>query len=237
MKYYVCSDVHGFCSLLITALKKAGFFDDPEPHKLLILGDLMDRGKEAVEMQNFILEQMEQGDVILARGNHEDLFLHMVGRNQGRPGLVDIRNGTYDTLEQLMEGKQMRFTDIPFLKTIIPAMRDYYETEHYIFVHGYLPGEGSDKGFQISPDWRKASIFDWGQARWINGIEASVTATPEKTVVCGHWHTSYGHAQLEGKGSEFEEDADFSPYYGKNLIAIDACTAHSGIVNCLVLED
>ena len=136
-----------------------------------------------------------------------------------------------------MEGKQMRFTDIPFLKAIIPAMRDYYETEHYIFVHGYLPGEESDKGFQILPDWRTASHLDWEQARWTNGIEASVTATPEKTVVCGHWHTSYGHAQLEGKGSEFEENADFSPYFGKNLIAIDACTAHSGIVNCLVLED
>ena len=30
---------------------------------------------------------------------------------------------------------------------------------------------------------------------------------------------------------------DFSPYYGPGIIAIDACTAFSGKVNCLVIED
>jgi hypothetical protein len=37
---------------------------------------------------------------------------------------------------------------------------------------------------------------------------------------------------------EFGEGADFSPYYyDDKLIAIDACTAYSGKVNVLVLED
>lgn len=58
-----------------------------------------------------------------------------------------------------------------------------------------------------------------------------------KTIVCGHWHTSYGHSKYEHKGTEFGEDADFSPYYGPGIIAIDACTAFSGKVNCLVIED
>ena len=58
-----------------------------------------------------------------------------------------------------------------------------------------------------------------------------------KQIVCGHCHTSYGHSRLENKGSEFDSDADFSPFQGKNIIAIDACTAHSGLVNCLVIED
>ena len=236
MKYYVCSDVHGFYSLFIDALTKAGFFDDPEPHKLLILGDLMDRGDEARETQRFILEQMKQEQVILVKGNHEDLFVNLAVRNEGRFGLADIFNGTYSTYKQLQKDISPS-EDIPFLKTIIPAMRNYFETEHYIFVHGYLPGVESVTGYMISKDWRNASVSEWERARWINGIKASLTAYPEKTVVCGHWNASYGHAQLEGKGSEFEEDADFSPYFGKNLIAIDACTAHSGIVNCLVLED
>ena len=58
-----------------------------------------------------------------------------------------------------------------------------------------------------------------------------------KTIVCGHWHTSYGHSKYEHKGTEFGEDADFSPYYGPGIIAIDACTAFSGKSNCLVIED
>ena len=66
-------------------------------------------------------------------------------------------------------------------------------------------------------------------------VEESVMQ--RKTIVCGHWHTSYGHSKYEHKGTEFGEDADFSPYYGPGIIAIDACTAFSGKVNCLVIED
>ena len=59
----------------------------------------------------------------------------------------------------------------------------------------------------------------------------------DKTIICGHWHTSYGHSRYEGKGSEFGEDADFSPYMAPGIIALDACTAYSGIVNCIIIED
>ena len=59
----------------------------------------------------------------------------------------------------------------------------------------------------------------------------------DKTIICGHWHTSYEHSRYEGKGSEFGEDADFSPYMAPGIIALDACTAYSGIVNCIIIDD
>ena len=40
MKYYVTADTHGFYSVLREALEKAGYFDDREERKLIILGDL-----------------------------------------------------------------------------------------------------------------------------------------------------------------------------------------------------
>lgn len=67
--------------------------------------------------------------------------------------------------------------------------------------------------------------------------EREIRAFHRNAIVCGHWHTSYGHSKYERKGTEFGEDADFSPYYGPGIIAIDACTAFSGKVNCLVIED
>ena len=42
---------------------------------------------------------------------------------------------------------------------------------------------------------------------------------------------------MQDGSPEFGEGADFSPYYGDGVIAIDACTAYSGNVNVLVLED
>ena len=53
-------------------------------------------------------------------------------------------------------------------------------------------------------------------------MDAAQTADENKTIVCGHWHTSYGHSKYEHKETEFGEDADFSPYYGPPLIAIYA---------------
>ena len=74
MKYYISADIHGFYTDFHKALDETGYFSVPEPHKLIILGDIFDRGQEAVEMQRFILELLEQDAVILIRGNHEDLF-------------------------------------------------------------------------------------------------------------------------------------------------------------------
>ena len=60
MKYYVTSDTHGFYTLLHEVLKNADFFQESDPCKLIIIGDLFDRGKEAVQMQDFILGLMEE---------------------------------------------------------------------------------------------------------------------------------------------------------------------------------
>ena len=112
------------------------------------------------------------------------------------------------------------------------------EKQHYVFTHGWIPSiPNRDKSYSYISSWREADREQWNQARWFNGMDAAQTADENKTIVCGHWHTSYGHSKYEHKGTEFGEDADFSPYYGPGIIAIDACTAFSGKVNCLVIED
>jgi hypothetical protein len=88
-------------------------------------------------------------------------------------------------------------------------------------------------------DWRNADEALWSRARWINGMEAAHHGirVPGKTIVCGHWHCSFGHFAYEKDGSEFGRDANFSPYRAEGILALDACTAHSGKVNCVVIED
>ena len=240
MKYYVTSDIHGFFRILQSALDNSGFFSDPEPHKLVILGDLFDRGSEAAELQRFILDLMEKDEVILIKGNHEDLFVEMVTDDEGLPYSHHLSNGTYDTALQLTgydpvmaRIRHFDFADesqkTPFYQKIIPEMLDYYETEHYVFTHAWIPVICErNNGYSYYSSWRKASTEEWMKARWINGMDAAQTAAyGPKTIVCGHWHASYGHSHYEKKCSEFGSDADFSPYYGPGVIALDACTAHS----------
>lgn len=257
MKYYVVTDVHGFCSILKKSLQKQGFFSVEGPKKLVIGGDLFDRGKEAVELQKFILELMERDEVILVKGNHEKLLVDMLNfwHRETYLQVHHHSNGTVDTVLQLTNSKLSDLYNNPsavyhkmketaFMQKILPTMVDYFETKNYIFVHGWIPcytlGEGRHvEKFFYNEDWRNASKEEWDMCRWYNGMEAARQGViePNKTIVCGHWHTSYGHAKIEGKGSEFGKDADFSPYKAKGIIAIDGCTVLSGKVNVVVLED
>lgn len=78
MKYFVVSDIHGFYTPLVEALEKSGFNQDDKSHKLIICGDILDRGQEAVKVQNFILSLLDEDRVILIHGNHEDLMLNFI---------------------------------------------------------------------------------------------------------------------------------------------------------------
>ena len=116
-------------------------------------------------------------------------------------------------------------------------MVDYYETKNYVFTHGWIPCIRERSGYSYYSDWRLAQELEWKSARWYNGMDAAQSADEDKIVLCGHWHCSYGHAKYEHKGSEFGPDADFTPYYGPGVIALDACTAHSNRINVIVLDD
>ncbi len=71
-----------------------------------------------------------------------------------------------------------------------------------------------------------------------------------KTIVCGHWHTSWGHTYLHNVGVEYPETC-FSTYEGdpcdhkmhsepfidEGIIALDACTALTHKVNVYVIDN
>lgn len=257
MRYYVTADPHGYCSLLKAALEEKGFFKDTEPHKLIICGDLFDRGEEAAAMEEFILDLMTKDQVILIRGNHEDLTENLLNYWHLRSYIQmhHHSNGTIDTVCQLTGHAERDlyndsvsvyrdFRDTPYIRKIIPAMVDFFETDRHIFVHGWIPCipvsvDCNTMEFHPVPHWRSADKALWDKARWINGMEAAHAGitVPGKTIVCGHWHCSYGHSRYENDGGEFENNPNFSPYYGSGIIALDACTAWSGRVNCIVIED
>lgn len=145
MKYYVVADVHGFYSALKNELQEKGFFSDKEPHKLIVCGDLFDRGKEAAELQKFMVDLIDRGEVILVKGNHEELLLDLLNswhRSSYSEGHHNS-NGTVDTVLQLTGSTTadlydnprevyLKMRETPFIKKILPAMVDYCETQNHI---------------------------------------------------------------------------------------------------------
>lgn len=255
MRYFVTADPHGFFTIMHNALVEQGFDEDNPEHRLIICGDLLDRGKEACKMQEYILALLEKDKVILIRGNHEDLMLDMLDDIESDPFSIayshHASNKTLDTAFQLT-GKKLRdiyddaesvaraIAATPFVRKIIPKMLNYYETKHYVFVHGWIPYEvDPQKGYRAK-SLQEATGAEWAEARWKTGmslaIECGVTI-PNKIIVCGHWHTSFGHKLVGKIENEFGDDEDFSPFYDDGIIALDACTSHSKRINCVVIDD
>lgn len=259
MKYYVVADTHGYYTKLTSALTEAGYYADETPKKLLLLGDLLDRGPENVKMQDFVYDLLKRDEVILVRGNHEDLLEDLVDNldryaelelhtshhyhNRTVHTVCDLARCSVGAMTAVPYQIRARMRHTPFMRYVMPEMVDYYETEHYVFVHGWIPvkdlaPEGMRPQLVYDPDWRDATLLRWQKARWINGMEAAEHGllVPGKTVVCGHYHCSWGHYRA-GTSDESGPYADYSPYYAEGIIAIDACTAYSGRVNVLVVDD
>ena len=262
MRYYVVSDVHGFYTQLVEELDKAGFFEDCEPHKLVVCGDLLDKGQEARKMIDFMVGLLKKDLLIFVKGNHDELFVQCLQKilTSGVDAVCTslshhYRNGTWDTLLQISgvseseayNNPQALVEDAmhsPFYQTLLPHTVDYFETKRYIFVHGWIPcfaeGVKPDLQFSYNPDWREADRDGWWKASWYNGMDAACrfgVIEPGKTIVCGHKRASHGHAVYHGLGEESGEGAIWTPFYDNGIINVDASVKRSGKINCLVLED
>ena len=258
--FFVISDVHSYYAPMISALEEKGFFENKE-NKLILLGDALDRGPDAKKVIEFLLMLHREGRLIYIKGNHEALFvdcLQSISRGEifaiACGMSVHYINGTFGTLLQIADmttADAMNFPDelvkrvmqSEFYKVLLPSCIDFYETEKYVFTHGYIPmkTEGRRPYFKFKYDvnWRNADENSWYDARWFNGMDLACKyriTEKGKTIVVGHSSVAYGHATFEKRGSETGKNADFSPFAADGILAIDAHTVTSGIVNCVVFD-
>ena len=253
MKYFVSADIHSFYDEWLDALNEKQFnINDPE-HMIIVCGDLFDRGTQSKELQSFIMQLLKKKKIILIRGNHEDLALELIDNYVNY--MFDIKsshhwhNGTFQTLLELTDMNfndattcllefKRRANETDYIKKIIPKMKKFYETEHYVFVHAWIPLKANR--YEFDYNWRNASSKLWAKARWLNPVQMHQMRLhiKDKTLVFGHWHCSAFWANKNPKKYiEFGNRACFEPFITKEIISLDACTAVSGKVNIVVIED
>ena len=261
MTFYVISDIHSFYTPMKKALDEAGFDPNNKDHWLIVCGDCFDRGDESGLVLKFLMSLERK---VLVKGNHDILLKDLCMR--GFPYSNDYPNGTTKTVFDLgggVDGTPFDVCcDVTWKRTA--AYRDllvnYFETKNYIFVHSWIPtiveSDGTMKPwyqegkiYHYRDDWRNATEGEWEEAMWGNPFKMWKRGLNQtgKTIVFGHWHCSTGHSMesvIKASGndeerwiSEFEDDAIWEPFIKDNIIGIDRCTAHTGEVNVLVLED
>ena len=245
-KFFVLSDIHGFYDEMIEALNEAGFDENNENHWIITCGDYTDRGSEPLKVIRYLRSLPRK---VLIKGNHETLLVECCER--GEYYSHDISNGTAHTIWDIGFGYSEDFAEqcvyvLKRLKPFLNSMVNYFETKNYIFVHSWIPlinKDGlpahytRDRKFEFNPNWRNAKQKEWDDAMWGNPWDlAKKGLLPDKTIVFGHFHTSYPRHKYEGE-PEWGDDADFSVYRGDGFIGIDGCTAYTRNVNVLVLDD
>lgn len=247
MQYFVTSDVHSYFNELITALNDAGFDINNPEHILCICGDLFDRGPDPVKLFEFVKDLNTQKRLIYIRGNHEDLLKQCVDEIcTGRvPGRHHFSNGTVETICRFCGENEWVIYDPSKRDSICETMKpildfidrtciDYAEIDNYILVHGWIPS------YIHLKDFRDASKDDWCQARWLNGMDMWLNPANRlkgKTIICGHWHCSWGWSHIRWERKEFPQKnrkdwiRSFEPFIDEGIIAIDACCHYSNKLN------
>lgn len=213
-KYFACSDIHSFYDEWMLALKNKKFNIDNPEHIIIICGDLFDRGPKSFECLNFAIKMLKQNRAICIKGNHECMLEDIFSR--GYLENYDIHNMTNKTIYQLTNiypdnsgdwRRTLELTRVAIQKCkenknlmyYLHNCKYYYDLGNYVFVHGWLPFEASEI------DYHKAKDYDWiNSAVWYNGMEQWFlkNTIENKTIVCGHWSTSFGNYNFHNSKHE-----------------------------------
>lgn len=127
-------DIHG-CLRQLTAL-----LDQVAPRaadQVVFLGDYVDRGPDSAGVINFLIDFAKSFPAtVFLRGNHEEMFTDYL---EDRDPSLFLINGGMKTLASYQASGQWPIP--PSHRAFIAALRSYYETDDFIFVHaGLRPG-------------------------------------------------------------------------------------------------
>lgn len=257
-KYFAVSDVHSFTDRMLTALSDSGFDETNPEHIVIICGDAFDRGDHSDGMFNWMHKMAELNRLVYVRGNHEDLLEDCVFaiRKGLDIGYHHITNGTiktiasivgcsiYEVLDRTFEWSVFNAKIDELLNFINSKSVDYFQLGNTVFVHGWVPTT-CDKYRKtiVHENWRDG---DWKDARWSNGQKMfykKLVPDDITTIVCGHWHVSWGWSVIKdmcpewGEGAIFDALVHYDASLNSRLVALDACTAYTNKVNCVVFDE
>lgn len=218
-RYYAIGDIHGRLDLyeaLIAAIEHEIAGTPGLDHRIIVLGDLVDRGPDSAGVVARTRQWQQARNVRVLAGNHEEMFLaafekpealrHFL-KHGGRETMMSYGLSARQLAERSLEDL---FDDLP--QVVPQSERDYiadFETMvragDYVFVHA-----GIDPARPLGE--QKRSDLLWIRERFL-----SHEGPLEKVVV--HGHTIFDHVMDCG-----------------NRIGIDTGAFRSGVLTALVLE-
>lgn len=258
MKIFAIADIHGHYTEMKRALDKAGFDESDANHLLIVCGDMFDRGRESLQIYEYLKHLTDVGKAIVIRGNHESMFIDYLTGKSVSPWNY-MKNGENETFAEFLHETSPFESWCLFENIVEPTFGDfarwlqivvnqineeyhdllpwleslpyYYETEHYIFTHGAIDTKAKD---WHKPHCEMYRYTGWEALVWNDGtFFGEDIKNTDKTVVIGHFSTEHLRSMYD-----LPYDGHNTLYRNDNrVIALDACTIVSKQVNVLVVEE
>jgi len=134
--FFAIGDIHGCFDKLLALMDKVDI--DFSNDVLIFLGDYIDRGPDAYEVVEYLIQLKEQHkNVVFLKGNHEEMLENYL---EGSDRLLYLVNGGQKTIESYQQHSTLSGTDLIPQEHInfIKNLDLFYQTDNYIFVHAGL---------------------------------------------------------------------------------------------------
>ena len=216
---YVTSDIHGQYDSFKKLLEKINFNDNDT---LYILGDIIDRGPQIIEI---IREVISTPNIVMVLGNHEDMFLNYYDSKDIGDRILWFRNGgniTYSALKSISENEVKDivkyFKSLPIERNI-EVNGNRFQLVHGAFVSDRKKEQLIDSAYRHRIIWGRIRVNDRG---------------PEDRIVI------FGHTPTGNYTGDYENQKIWKK---NNLIGIDCGMAYGEIypeyatLGCLCLDN
>jgi len=235
MTYFCVSDIHGYYDVLIKSLTKSGFDESKPNHKIIVIGDMTDRGPQSLEVLEYIYKLHKNDKAIVILGNHDYFLCDFFKGNFERTHFNILKNGHKETIDSLLGYSMKEDTDFleeqrilldkyPHIYLFLEELPLYYELGEYIFVHG-----GIDVTLE---NWRNDTIrnFTWNKQHLLPSL-------PGKIIVVGHTQAVRVRTKSEDYNLLYKTNPEmFDILYGEGTIHIDGSVHTTKNINVLKLE-
>ena len=229
---YITSDIHGDLKKFKKLLEEINLSDDDV---LIVVGDVIDRGEDGLDILKII---MEKDNIILLKGNHEDIMLNFIKNRYTNDADLYARhwfeNGGYSTFikyEELNETDKAEIYD--YLNKL-----EYYKiltinNVKYVIVHAgfiYLPQIELESMLNM----QKNDLL-WVRRKFLNRIN---DLDLDYKVIHGHTPvTKFPKIMNNLDEYTLERINEHKIIHLKNTISIDCGAGYNHNLSCIRLND
>ena len=223
MDIFAIGDIHGQYDMLEVLLKDW----NQETEKLIVLGDLIDRGPDSQKVVSLVKSLVQDKKAIAIKGNHECMYLDWVAHPESLVTYY-LPSGGVQTLESYLGKNNVSYlmgsamanrmkSEFQDVERFFKSMALYEEVGDLVFVHA---------GVDLSEeDWGDTNPNDF---QWIREPFFYLPNETGKTFIFGHTPTQ---TLNENKSPDIWLSKD------KTRIAIDGGATYGGFLHGLHITD